>query len=142
MPLTLSATSDILVKKNTTKFRNRLIFSFMLVALFVSGANNAVFAKNMAYCTAASTKGGQYWTWTKKTVPTACYTAFTKLLDSRNSVNNYWKGTYSTTKLNQGTLKCKQGSKKVYGQGASVFENGLNMKNQLGWSGCYMKKVK
>ena len=119
-----------------------LTLGFMAVALLAFSTTSPASAKMRAYCTVASASGGQWWTWTKPTMQAACYTAFQKLLKAKQPINLYWRGKYSTTKLNKGTLKCKQGSKTVYGYGAQVFTSGLNMKNQLGWSRCYLKKVR
>ncbi|MBE9213570.1 hypothetical protein IQ247_12980 [Plectonema cf. radiosum LEGE 06105] len=96
-------------------------------------------SSNRPYCTATSNQGYTWWTWTVDSVEKACFIAFTKILNSGQSVDKAEWGDYKVNGLNKGKLTCKQGSKNVTGTGSTVFENGLNMGKTLGWGSCTMK---
>ena len=90
------------------------------------------------YCSVASNKGAQYHVWGSSSFDTACGIASAKLIGLGYSIDRLWKSYYKPG-LNQAELSCNQGTKKVYGTDTAVFENAINMKNQLGWNGCLIK---
>lgn len=89
-------------------------------------------AETRPYCAAAGNKT-HWWTWTAESMETACYTAMLKTFEMGKQINALHRGTYKTKGLNNATLRCQEGSRKVLGEGAEVFANAANMRSQLGW---------
>ncbi|MGD1702530.1 hypothetical protein [Dapis sp. BLCC M229] len=92
----------------------------------------------LPYCSASSNQGGYWWTWTQSSIEKSCYTAYSKLIGMKQKIDWHYRGRYRSNGLNKGKILCNQGKskKKVIGTGKTIFENGINMANELGWKGC------
>ncbi|MBW4671515.1 MAG: hypothetical protein KME60_29845 [Cyanomargarita calcarea GSE-NOS-MK-12-04C] len=128
------------------KFKSAFSTALLLSVIALSSSVNTTPAMaettQKPYCTAASKQGGYWWTWTASSVESACFTAFTKVINLNQSVDSYTSGTYKTNGLNKGNLRCKQGNKNgIIGTGGAVFENGINTSKELGWNGCTFKII-
>ncbi|MEB3340522.1 hypothetical protein [Okeania sp.] len=113
-----------------------LILGCVLAITGIEQANSQT--SRLPYCSAASNQGGAWWTWTQSSIPESCYTAYSKLIGWNQKIDWHYKGYYRSNGLNKGKILCNQGKseKKVIGTGKDIFENGINMGNQLGWKGC------
>ncbi|MGH1439076.1 MAG: hypothetical protein ACRBBR_03100 [Cellvibrionaceae bacterium] len=113
------------------------ILTSALLAVLISSTLPAQAASKKPYCSAGSNSGVHWVTWSAGDIKSACYTAMIKTFKKGKHVDALSKGYYKTAGLNKASLTCKEGKKKVVGNGTEVFTNAVNMKNQLGWKkGC------
>ena len=127
------------------KFTPVLSTALLLGSIALSSAVNTTKVSaalvQKPYFTAASNQGSAQWTWTFDSQEQACFTAFTTVLGSGQSVDRATWGTYKTNALNKAQLSCKQGNKEVLGTGGQFFENGENLRKSLNWSSCTVKII-
>ncbi len=114
----------------------KTIISTLVLASVLAINVSAHAAETKPYCTAANSHA-HWWTWTKNSMESACYTAMIKTFKQGKKINALYRGHYKVSGLNKATLLCREGKKKVIGEGAEVFTNAANMRSQMGWkNGC------
>jgi hypothetical protein len=107
------------------------------LAFLLLGSN--AHAVTRPYCTGSSATGYTWWNWTDTNQDVACGIVLKKILGAGHAVNRAVWGSYDTNTRYTGRLICNQGQRDVIGTGGDVFENGLNMRSQLGWTNCVLR---
>lgn len=113
--------------------RRTTLSSFIAAAVLAASFSAASAPEIKPYCTAASNHA-HWWTWTKSTMESACYTAMIKTFTNGKSINALYRGHYKVKGLNKATLRCQEGKRKVIGEGAEIFTSAANMRSQMGWN--------
>jgi predicted small secreted protein len=134
----LLPTQEVLNMKTKLLVSTTLLLGCLTLSQAVNTTKAFGQSAQKPYCTSASDDGVSWMRWGSSSIEKACFEVFTKLLNAGKSVDRAAWGYYKSGQ-NTGQLSCIQGNRKVTGSGGGIFENAMNMRQSLGWSGCIVK---